>query len=125
MDVPYADAVEPYGMLPWICAWPHLRLLVAEVPLVAPAGAAWAAWAESEEEAAALREGGEGGSGSGSGDAPQGLGPLLAALVDAAPIPRNPLAVRAIRCARSLLPETCTAEEEWVPPPPPDTGGGR
>jgi hypothetical protein len=121
MDVPYADAVEPYGLLPWLCAWPSLRLLVAESPVVASAAAGWAAWAEDEEEAAALA--GEGGGGEGGGGAQGGgLAPRLAALIDAAPAPQNPRAIKAIRCARSLLPESCAVEPEWVPPPPPREG---
>jgi len=30
----YKDHHEPYGVLPWLCAWPGVRILVAEHPLV-------------------------------------------------------------------------------------------
>jgi hypothetical protein len=114
MDVSYADATEPYGLLPWLCAWPTLTVLLADSPLVDAARAGWAAWAEGEAEAGEVLAGG--GAGAAEVDGGPGLAPALAALVDAAPPPRTPGAVRALRCARSLLPATCAAEAEWVPP---------
>lgn len=126
----YKDSVEPYGVLPWLCVWPGMRVLIAERPMVSSDGGMMARrgggeggeWGGEEEEVEmevgsgedALEGEAEVGRSTGWDLSPGGgLAAQLGALLDALPPPTLPGAVRALKCTQSLSPKLCVPEPNY------------
>ena len=105
----YADAYEPPGVVPWLCAWRSVSVWAAVDALIAgDAG-----------EADVTPQGGDA---SGDDKAPASTRPSLtgalalalnAVSADAAAAGRIPV----LSCPRSLVAEHCTVDSVWQPPP--------
>ena len=112
----YADALEPPGVIPWLCGWRNIVIWAAMTPIIArDGGADHVARGDGGEGEGELRDG-EGGWGVERGITEE-LSEALAAVTPAAlAAGRTPV----LRCTRSLRAVECVAEMEWLPPAHPE-----
>jgi hypothetical protein len=116
----YADAIEPPGVVPWLCAWRGVRVWVAVDPLVAAA----AGDADVSPDAADGADGADARDDARAHDGAWPTRPTLATALAAALSRARAAAAAAGRvpvlsCPRSLVASDCDVDHEWQPPDAP------
>ena len=109
----YADALEPYGMIPWLCGWKGVSIWAAIEPLIARDGGVDDVMSHGDDE---FEEGGAPRDDSGGWIPDVSLTIELAAAIQAAESKGGGKTTQTVlRCTRSLQASDCVIETEWLP----------